>query len=93
MSGRSYIYLQIIGVNPSFQGQGFAGKLLHALIEKCDETGVSLYLETETESNVRMYRHFGFNLIKQIRLPIIDLPMWEMVKPMGEYTNHLIASQ
>ncbi len=34
MGGKPYIYLQIIGVAPAFQGQGFGGQLLRALIEK-----------------------------------------------------------
>ena len=75
-----YGYLQVIGVAPVFQGQGFAGKLLRALIERCEQTGVSIYLETETEANVSMYEHFGFTVIKKIKLPIIDLPMWEMTR-------------
>jgi ribosomal protein S18 acetylase RimI-like enzyme len=80
ITGKPYIYLQIIGVATAFQGQGFGGKLLRALIEKSEQTGVSLYLETETEANVNMYEHFGFTVIKKIVLPIIDLPMWEMTR-------------
>ncbi|MBM4464439.1 MAG: GNAT family N-acetyltransferase [Chloroflexi bacterium] len=80
MSGKPYIYLQIIGVAPAMQGQGFGGRLLRALIEKSEQTGVSLYLEAETESNVSMYEHLGFAVIKKIVLPIIDLPMWEMTR-------------
>jgi len=80
MRGKSYLYLQIIGVAPDFQGQGFAGKLLRALIEKSAQAGVSLYLETETEANVSMYEHFGFTVVKEIVLPIINLPMWEMTR-------------
>jgi ribosomal protein S18 acetylase RimI-like enzyme len=80
MSGKPYLYLQIIGVAPAFQGQGFAGKLLRALIEKSERTGVALYLETEAEANVSMYEHFGFTVVKEIVLPIINLPMWEMTR-------------
>ncbi|MBN1815295.1 MAG: GNAT family N-acetyltransferase [Anaerolineae bacterium] len=80
MSGEPYIYLQVIGVAPTFQGQGLAGELLRALIEESEQIGVSLYLETETEANVSMYEHFGFAVIKQIVLPVIDLPMWEMTR-------------
>jgi hypothetical protein len=29
---------------------------------------------------VKMYEHFGFRLLKRITLPIVDLPMWEMVR-------------
>jgi ribosomal protein S18 acetylase RimI-like enzyme len=80
ISGKPFIYLQIIGVAQAFQGQGFGGTLLRALIEESEQRGVSLYLETETEANVSMYEHFGFSVVKKIVLPIIDLPMWEMAR-------------
>jgi len=80
MKGQTFIYLLVIGVAPAYQGQGFGGKLLRALIEKSERTGTPLYLETETESNVRMYEHLGFTVVKEIVLPIINLPMWEMTR-------------
>jgi len=80
MKGKSFIYLQIIGVASEFQGQGFGGRLLRVLIEKSEQVGISLYLETETENNVNMYEKFGFKLVKQITLAVINLPMWEMVR-------------
>lgn len=80
MKGRKYIYLQVLGVATKFQGQGFGGKLINALTEKSRRDGIAIYLETETEDNVKMYERFGFKLIKKINLPGIDLPMWEMIK-------------
>ena len=80
MKGQTFIYVLIIGVAPAFQGQGFGGKLLRALIEKSERAGLPLYLETETESNVRMYKHLGFTVVKEIVLPTINLPMWEMTR-------------
>lgn len=80
MKGQTYTYLLIIGVAPAFQGQGFGGKLLRALIEESERTGTLLYLETETESNVRMYEHLGFTVVKEIVLPMINLLMWEMTR-------------
>ena len=80
MRGTSYIYLQVIGVAPQHQGQGFGGKMLRALIEKSAQAGLPLYLETETERNVSMYERFGFQVLKQITLPVIHLPMWEMTR-------------
>ena len=82
MKGKLFIYLQIIGVASKFHGQGFGGKLLRALIEKSERIGSALYLETETEDNVKMYERFGFKLVKQITLPGINLPMWEMVREL-----------
>jgi GNAT superfamily N-acetyltransferase len=80
MQRSSYIYLQIIGVAREYQGQGFGGILLRSLINECKKSGYSLYLETETEENVAMYEHFGFRMIKKTTLPVIDLPVWEMVR-------------
>jgi ribosomal protein S18 acetylase RimI-like enzyme len=80
MGTRPFIYLLIIGVASEYQGQGFGGKLLRALIEKSKESGIALYLETATEENVRMYERFGFKMLRRITLPVIQLPMWEMVR-------------
>jgi len=80
MSGREYVHVMIVGVDPEHQGQGFGSKLLRALIEESDRTGVPLYLETETEDNRRMYEHFGFNLLREIVVPVVGLPMWEMLR-------------
>ena len=78
MKGRTYIYLMVLGVATEYQGQGFGGKLIRALIDKCDTSGKSIYLETEIEQNVRLYEKFGFSTVKQITLPIVNHPMWEM---------------
>ncbi|MFC2032631.1 GNAT family N-acetyltransferase [Chloroflexota bacterium] len=80
MAGRTYLYLLVIGVATKLQGKGFGRKLISAAIEKSEREGLQLYLETETEENVKMYEHFGFRLIKRITLPMVDLPMWEMVR-------------
>jgi ribosomal protein S18 acetylase RimI-like enzyme len=80
MKGRDYLYLMIIGVASQFQGQGFGGRLLAALVEESEQARVPLYLETATERNVRMYERLGFRQLKQITLPVIDRPQWEMVR-------------
>jgi ribosomal protein S18 acetylase RimI-like enzyme len=81
--GRPYFYLLILGVAPEHQGRGFGCRLLRPLIERSRELGRLLYLETETEANVRMYERFGFRTVKQITLPELDLPMWEMMREPG----------
>jgi ribosomal protein S18 acetylase RimI-like enzyme len=80
MHGTSYTYLQIIGVAPEFQGQGYGGRLLRGLIRNCEQAGLQIYLETETEENVAIYEKFDFRVLKQITLPVVELPMWEMVR-------------
>jgi len=80
MARSTYLYLLVVGVATELQGKGFGRKLIVAAIEKSEREGLQLYLETETEENVKMYEHFGFRLLKRITLPIVDLPMWEMVR-------------
>jgi ribosomal protein S18 acetylase RimI-like enzyme len=80
MKGRVYVYLMIIGVASEFQGQGFGGTLLGALIEESEQIGTPLYVETTTERNIRMYERRGFKVLNQITLPIIHLPQWGMVR-------------
>ena len=80
MKGRAYIYLMIIGVATQFQGQGLGGKLLRAVIEKGEQMELPIYVETETEKNIRMYENLGFRQIKQVTLPIVDLPQWELIR-------------
>jgi len=80
MAGCVYLYLLVIGVATELQGNGFGRKLIGVAIEKSDREGLQLYLDTATEENMKMYEHFGFSLLKKITLPIVDLPMWEMVR-------------
>ena len=80
MEGRRYVYLIALGVASGHQGQGHGGRLLRHLIAECGDRGAPLYLETETEANVEMYKRFGFRLVKRVTLPQLGLPMWEMVR-------------
>ena len=80
MHGRDYIYLQIIGVRQENQGQGIGGRMLRPLLSHADSLGVPVYLETETEANVRLYERFGFSVLKTATLPVVNLPMWEMAR-------------
>ncbi len=80
MKDRQYIYLMIIGVATEFQGKGFGKQMIQTLIEKSNTEQIPLYLETETDKNVKIYERFGFKLIQKITLPIIHLPMWEMIR-------------
>jgi ribosomal protein S18 acetylase RimI-like enzyme len=80
MAGRTFLYVPVIGVATKLQGKGLGRKMIDAAIEKSELDGRHLYLDTETEENVRMYEHFGFKLLKRITLPIVGLPMWEMAR-------------
>ena len=77
----SYIHLLMMGVSQEFQGKGFGGKLLRALIEKAETEKKSIYLETQKENNVNFYEKYGFSVKKKVILPEpLNLPMWLMVR-------------
>jgi len=80
MAGHTFLYLLVLGVATEMQGKGFGRKLIGAAIEKSEREGLLLYLETSEEENIKMYEHFGFRLLKTVTIPIVDLPMWEMVR-------------
>ena len=76
-----YIHLLIMGVSREFQGKGFGGKLIRAVIEKSETERKPIYLETQKEENVSLYEKYGFSVKKKINLPEpLNLPMWLMVR-------------
>ena len=76
-----YIHLLIMGVSQEFQGKGFGGKLLGAVIEKAETERKPIYLETQKEGNVTFYEKYEFSVEGKIILPEpLNLPMWLMVR-------------
>ena len=80
MKNTPFIYLMIIGVSPAEQGKGLGSRLLNVIKDECDAQGLRLYLETETEQNVRFYEKHGFTLLEKAVIKELDLPIWEMVR-------------
>lgn len=83
MRGRRFIYVTIIGVAREHQGRGIGGRLMRSLGEASDRSGLPLYLETETEGNVRFYERLGFRAVESMILPVVELPAWFMVREPG----------
>jgi len=73
-------YLALLGVDPQYQKQGYAGKLLRPMLEKLDNENMPCYLETSSEKNYLMYRHFGFEIIDEYVLPKADIKLWAMLR-------------
>ena len=73
-------YLMEIGVKPEKQGKGIGGALLRQLIEITDNDKKSLYLETETDKNVQLYKKYGFSVVKEINLKKHNLKYYLMVR-------------
>jgi ribosomal protein S18 acetylase RimI-like enzyme len=73
-------YLAVLGVDPAYQGQGCASRLLKPRLARLDKEKLPAYLETTIEDYVPMYRHFGFEVIKEEVLPGSGAKMWVMLR-------------
>lgn len=73
-------YLETIGVDPQFQGMGYASKLIKPMLSKIDQEGLPCYLETGSEKNVPRYEHFGFKVLEKSPVPGTPLTNWAMLR-------------
>jgi GNAT superfamily N-acetyltransferase len=71
-------YLAVIGVEPSAQGQGIAGKLLQPMLDRLDAAKMPAYLETGLPRNVAYYPRFGFGVAGQFTLTSTGTTFWGM---------------
>jgi ribosomal protein S18 acetylase RimI-like enzyme len=58
-------YLYNLSVKKDAQGKGIASKLLRPMLGFCDDEKMVAYLETNKESNVSLYKHYGFELKRE----------------------------
>ncbi len=59
-------YLTILGTDPQAQGSGVGGALLAPILDRCDQTGATAYLESSNPDNVTYYHRFGFEVTSEI---------------------------
>lgn len=76
----SHWYLFPIGVDPIFQGNGYASILLRAKFFEIDKLRTHCYLETSQKTNVSLYQHFGFKVVEHGIVPRTTVPYWAMLR-------------
>jgi ribosomal protein S18 acetylase RimI-like enzyme len=73
-------YLAALGVDPPYQGRGLGRALVRDGLDWADMDGKIAYLETETESNVGFYEALGFDVVEEVTMDRLNLPMWLMAR-------------
>jgi ribosomal protein S18 acetylase RimI-like enzyme len=73
-------YLYNLSIKKDAQGKGIASKLLRPMLEFCDDEKMVAYLETNKESNVSLYKHYGFELKKEEMIPKTTVTHYAMVR-------------
>lgn len=73
-----HYYLQAIGTDPAKQGKGYGGVVMRRHLAAADAARLPCYLESSKESNIPIYRSFGFEVTGEINLPNGPTlwPMW-----------------
>ena len=79
-------YLYNLSIKKDAQGKGLASKLMQPMLQFCDDERMVAYLETNKESNVGLYQHYGFDLMKEEQIPKSNVTHYAMVrKPKTNY--------
>lgn len=73
-------YLWILGVDPKYQGKGYASTLLKPMFTRIDQENLPCYLETNNEKNIPIYQHYGFKLVEEILIPGTAIRNWVMLR-------------
>ena len=73
-------YLFNLSVKKDAQGKGIASKLMRPMLQFCDEERMVAYLETNKDTNVGLYRHYGFDLMKEEVIPKTPVTHYAMVR-------------
>ena len=74
-------YLQTLGVEPAHQGKGYGSLLMEYMFEKIDKSNpLPVFLETSTEINVKFYKRFGFEVVKEGIIPSTDVEQWYLLR-------------
>jgi len=84
-------YLQLLGVDPAYQGKGYASVLLRAMFARADKEGAPCFLETQAEKNVALYEHFGFRVVEAGLIPGSNVRSWALVR--GVSTHFVILRE
>lgn len=73
-------YLFNLSIKKDAQGKGLASKLMRPMLQFCDEEKMVAYLETNKETNVGLYRHYGFSLMREEIIPKTPVTHYAMVR-------------
>jgi ribosomal protein S18 acetylase RimI-like enzyme len=73
-------YLFNLSIKKEAQGKGIASKLMRPMLQFCDDEKMVAYLETNKECNVGLYKHYGFDLMKEEFIPKTSVTHYAMVR-------------
>ena len=73
-------YLYNLSIKKDAQGKGIASKLMRPMLQFCDDERMVAYLETNKDVNVGLYKHYGFELMREELIPKTPVTHYSMVR-------------
>lgn len=71
-------YLEVIAVDPKFQGRGIGGAMLSQLTDFAEGEGLPTYLSTTAPKTVPLYKKYGFQIISETNE--LEIPNYHMLR-------------
>ena len=81
MGNRPHWHCWMMGVLPARQGTGVGRQLMRYTFEQSDRAGLPCYLETFSESSVRVHESQFYSIREAIEIPETPLTLYAMVRP------------
>ena len=78
------IYIEIFAVQTPRQGQKLGSQLMKSLFKECDRVKRDILLLTSIETNVSMYKHFGYEILHENHIKEINSDAWYMKRKHGD---------
>lgn len=75
-------FLFILGIDPSYQKQGFGKKLLEPMLDRIDSEKLPLMLDTNKKNNLGYYNRYGFEVRKEYH--VLENQHWGLVRDAME---------
>jgi len=68
MTGGDYYYIDYLGTYPEARNKGYASAFMKHAQKIATKDGKSIYLQSSTDENRRLYEKFGFVVVGEQRL-------------------------
>ena len=80
MGDQPHWHCWMMGVLAARQGAGVGGQLMRYTFEQSDRAGLPCYLETFSESSVRVHESQSYSIRKAVAIPDTPLTLYAMVR-------------
>lgn len=77
---KDYFYIMDLAISKDAQGTGALRQLLTPILEKNEQLNLPTVLETHSLKNVKIYEHFGFEVVHVFEDKTLPYKQWCLVK-------------